>query len=129
VIAPDLIVPEIANAFWKYVTFDRGSFEKASTTVLETATLLSEIVPSSVLKDRAIALELRHPIYDCFYLALAEQRACRLLTADNRLRARCTRTPFAKLLLPPVRVGSSRRRSRNFRRRSEFVKAKTRHLS
>ncbi len=112
VIAPDLVIPEIANAFWKYVTFDRGSTEKATMVVLEAATLFNEIVPSVELKDRAfaIALELRHPIYDCFYLALAEQRNCQFVTADDRLLGRCAATPFARLVRSLVNAPSARRR-------------------
>jgi predicted nucleic acid-binding protein len=53
-----------------------------------------------VLKDRAlaIAIELRHSAYDCFYLALAEQRTSSLVTADDRLIRRCADTPFEKLV-------------------------------
>ena len=41
----------------------------------EVAKAFEELVPTSLLKDRAlaIAIELRHP-YGCFYLALAERR-------------------------------------------------------
>ena len=59
-----------------------------------------ELVPTSVLKDRAlaIAIELRHPAYDCFYLALAERSSSSLVTADERLIRRCADTPFEKLV-------------------------------
>jgi predicted nucleic acid-binding protein len=52
------------------------------------------------LKDRAlaIAIELRHPAYDCFYLALAERSASQLVTAHDRLIRRCANTPFGKLV-------------------------------
>ncbi len=112
VVAPDLIIPEIANAFWKYVTFDGGSIEKANAAIAESASLFNEIIPSVELKDRAfsIAMELQHPIYDCFYLALAEQRNCQLVTADRRLVRRCARTRFAKRLKPLVGAQRGRRR-------------------
>ena len=35
----------------------------------------------------ALAIRLKHPIYDCFYLALAERERCALVTADARLIA------------------------------------------
>ena len=47
----------------------------------------------------AIARELEHPIYDCYYLALAQQRKIVLATADARLRARCRQTRFAELIV------------------------------
>jgi predicted nucleic acid-binding protein len=59
-----------------------------------------EFIPSHDLKDRAlaVALELRHPAYDCFYVALAEQRGCQLVTADDRLIRRCAGTSFEQLV-------------------------------
>jgi predicted nucleic acid-binding protein len=55
-----------------------------------------------VAPDRAlaIAIELRHPVYDCFYLALAERNTSPLVTADERLIHRCAGTPFEKLARP-----------------------------
>jgi predicted nucleic acid-binding protein len=35
----------------------------------------------------ALAVRLTHPIYDCFYVALAEREQCALITADARLVA------------------------------------------
>jgi predicted nucleic acid-binding protein len=43
----------------------------------------------------AIAHELDHPVYDCFYLALSEALGAPLVTADGRLLARVAGTPFA----------------------------------
>ncbi len=34
-----------------------------------------------------IAIELDHPIYDCFYLALAIRESTYVVTADNRFAA------------------------------------------
>jgi len=45
-----------------------------------------------------MAIDLRHPAYDCFYLALAERSASPLVTADDRLISRCSSTPFEKLV-------------------------------
>jgi predicted nucleic acid-binding protein len=99
VIAPDLVITEITNAAWKFVTFDRMAAESARSAVREVVKAFDELVPTSVLKDRAlaIAIELRHPAYDCFYLALAE-RNTPLVTADDRLIRRCADTPFERLV-------------------------------
>jgi predicted nucleic acid-binding protein len=35
----------------------------------------------------AIAINLNHPIYDCFYLALAQRERCAIITADAKLLA------------------------------------------
>ena len=102
IIAPDLVLAEITNAAWKAAVFGGASSEAVALVVQESVDYFDELVPAAYLKDRAlqIALALKHPAYDCFYLALAEQRECKLVTADERLCARCAKTPFAKLVKP-----------------------------
>jgi predicted nucleic acid-binding protein len=99
-IAPDLIIPELVSTAWKATTFGNAPVETSTDFILRSSQLFHEIVPSSEVASRAlkIALELKHPAYDCFYLALAELRECRLVTADERLVRRCAKTPFAKLI-------------------------------
>ncbi len=102
VIAPDLVIAEMTNAAWKFVIFDNLAPQTVMTTIHEAAKAFEELVPTSELKDRAlaIAIELRHPAYDCFYLALAERQKAPLVTADDRLIRRCADTPYANLLRP-----------------------------
>jgi predicted nucleic acid-binding protein len=97
---PDLVIAEITNAAWKFVIFDKMPAESAISAVREVVKAFEELVPTSVLKDRAlaIAIELRHPAYDCFYLALAERSTSPLVTAAERLIRRCADTPFEKLV-------------------------------
>lgn len=86
-IAPSLIGAEIANAVWKAVI--RGDFRNADTSPGLTLALglFDRIVPIEELNLRAleIAIELKHPVYDCFYLALAERENATLATADRKL--------------------------------------------
>ena len=98
-IAPDLVIAEITNAAWKFVIFDRMAAECASA-VHEIVKAFEELVPMSVLRDRtfAIAIELGHPAYDYFYLALAERSTSPLVTSDEKLIRRCADTPFEKLV-------------------------------
>lgn len=100
IIAPDLVIAEMTNAAWKMAVFGGMSHSAVTTQVREAANYFDELVPVADLKDRAleIAIALKHPAYDCFYLALAEQRGCRLFTADERLQRRCATTPFAALV-------------------------------
>ena len=100
IIAPDLVIAELTNAAWKFVIFDGMMAESATPAVREVVKAFEELVPTSVLKYRAlaIAIELRHPAYDCFYLALAERSSSQLVTADKRLMRRCADTPFEKLV-------------------------------
>ena len=48
-----------------------------------------EIVASDVLVERALdlAVALKHPIYDCLYLALALVRGARVVSTDRRFLA------------------------------------------
>ena len=85
-VAPDLLVVECANILWK--KFQRREMSKEE--ALLAARLLQgaeiELVPSRSLLEAAtrIAIELDHPAYDCLYLALATERDCRFVTADER---------------------------------------------
>jgi predicted nucleic acid-binding protein len=57
---------------------------------IETALIwFQSVIPIEELRVRALALaiELRHPIYDCFYLALAERENAPLVTADEAMIA------------------------------------------
>jgi predicted nucleic acid-binding protein len=74
---------------WKAVR--RGETTHDNVLVALEAALLTfhELIPDAELYGRAleIAIELNHPIYDCFYLALAERERCAMVTADKRLLA------------------------------------------
>ncbi len=93
-IAPDLVIAEITDAAWKFVMFDRMTPEIAVTALREIVKAFEELVPMSALRDRAlaIAIELRHPAFNCFYLSLAERRTAPLVTADERLIRGCAGT-------------------------------------
>ena len=85
-IAPDLLISECANILWKKV--QRKELHKNE--ALLAARLLQgaeiELVPTRSLLERTtrLAVELAHPAYDCVYLALAMERGCRFITADDR---------------------------------------------
>jgi predicted nucleic acid-binding protein len=86
-IAPELIVPETWNAIWKRVRQGRISPVQARRAIPEIPVWLASTTSLAELFPRAAALSLAldHPIYDCFYLALAEREAAPLVTADDRL--------------------------------------------
>jgi predicted nucleic acid-binding protein len=100
ILAPDVVISETASALWKAVVFADLERDDAANALQSIDRLFDQIVPSQSLRMRAfsIATELRHPVYDCFYLALAENRSGRLLTADRRLARRCEGTAFARLV-------------------------------
>jgi predicted nucleic acid-binding protein len=111
-IAPDLVLAEVTSAAWKLVTFEKLPAESVAAVLRGAPRVFDEIVPSALLFDHAlaIAIELRHAVYDCFYLALAEQRDSQMVTFDERLVTRCSGTAFAKRVRPLVNARSGRRR-------------------
>jgi len=86
-IAPELLVAECANILWKKVRRNELSNEEAllAARLLQSAEV--ELTPTRLLLEPAtrIAIELDHPAYDCIYLALAAERDCPFVTADERL--------------------------------------------
>lgn len=87
--APSLVAAEIGNAIWKAV--QQGALDRSDGLAgIETALIwFQSVIPIEELRVRALALaiELRHPIYDCFYLALAERENAPLVTADEAMIA------------------------------------------
>jgi predicted nucleic acid-binding protein len=95
-IAPTLIVAELCNAAWRL--WRRGEMARAQVSVVagRAPSLFTALVSETDLAKRAseISLNLEHPAYDCFYLALAEKEAAALVTADRRLVERVRATPW-----------------------------------
>lgn len=93
-IAPSLLASEVGNALWKAVRRGDIAREDAVAALRSVLGPFDELVPSEALHTRALelAIDLRHPIYDCFYLALTEREAATLITADQRLLAAAKKT-------------------------------------
>ena len=94
VIAPELLVPEIVNAVWKYhqfAEFDLGKCEK----ILELAVgLVDRLISHRAIYREAFALsraQKTHAAYDMFYLALALREDAVLLTLDGTLKKEAKR--------------------------------------
>jgi predicted nucleic acid-binding protein len=87
--APQFLLVESANAFWKSVRaglYDAATAQAHLNIVARMPIVLHE--DQSVLSPALhLATTLRHPVYDCLYLALAVELDCALLTADKRLAA------------------------------------------
>src|ERR1700731_572092 len=74
IVAPDLVMAETASALWKAVRF-AGLWPATATEAIAAAVgAFVAVVSASLLDDGApaIALDMRHPVFDCFYLALAQ---------------------------------------------------------
>jgi predicted nucleic acid-binding protein len=89
--APDLLVPELANIFWKAARpgdFTAGEAQELiDILVNHHVDVTIRLLPSRLVVNQAIRIAAAedHSIYDCVYLALAVQAHCALLTADERL--------------------------------------------
>jgi predicted nucleic acid-binding protein len=86
-IAPSLVHAEIGSALWRAALRGDITGPEAGSALKAIIAHYSRIVLLAELADSALelAIELRHPIYDCFYLALARRERCALVTADQRL--------------------------------------------
>ena len=84
-IAPDLLIAECANILWKKVKRRELVKQEAliAARLLQGADL--ELLPMRSLCETAtrISIEVDHPAYDCLYLALAVEKQCRFVTADD----------------------------------------------
>jgi predicted nucleic acid-binding protein len=87
--SPDLVIAEIGHAAWKKWRRKEISAEVAMFAVRRAPLLFSSLVSILDLTGEASALSinLAHPIYDCFYLALAQRENAPLATADEAMLA------------------------------------------
>lgn len=78
---------EIANVLWKKVRRTEISHADADMILSQLSTLPLTRHPESTLLKEAFKLagQTQRTVYDCLYLALAEQLSGKLLTADLRL--------------------------------------------
>jgi predicted nucleic acid-binding protein len=88
-IAPSLVRAEIGSALWRAALRGDITAPDAARALNGAVSHYSRIILLEELAHGALelAVELRHPIYDCFYLALAQRERCPLITADARLIA------------------------------------------
>lgn len=87
ILAPDLLVLEVAQLAWKRAR--RGEIGEASADriVAELRKVPFDLKPAADLISAALPLALNHgfTLTDAFYIALAVQADCPLVTADRRL--------------------------------------------
>lgn len=93
-----LLVAEVANALWKAIRRGELAADGAADR-LESLGRILELRSETELMPRAleIAVELQHPVYDCVYLAMAEEVGTELLTADQRLLQALDGSPYTGL--------------------------------
>lgn len=84
-IAPTLILAEVASGLWRHWKQGVISKEHAQHAIAQLPNLIDALIPDDHLVEGALdaAIDLGFSPYDCLYLVLAEQRAARLVTADQ----------------------------------------------
>ena len=84
-LAPDLLMAECANIFWKKVQRKELSQDEALFAARLLASADVELLSTRPLCEPAtcMSIELGHPAYDCLYLALAVEKDCPFVTADE----------------------------------------------
>nr|WP_298677278.1 type II toxin-antitoxin system VapC family toxin [uncultured Treponema sp.] len=87
IFAPDIYPSEITNVFWKYRNFsslDTTICEKGIEYCIE---LIDDFIQTKLLCNKAYkeSIKYRHPVYDMFYLIVAQKYNAKLLTRDKKL--------------------------------------------
>lgn len=100
-VAPDLIVAEVCSVLWQRHRRGEINEDHAYAAQSSLADFFDHFIAIPAFSRRAleIAISLDHPIYDCFYLAVAEFHKCSLVSADKRLLASVTKSEFSGLAI------------------------------
>lgn len=102
--APDLLRIEAANALW---AIQRRGGMTADEVQNRLALLVASPVrfssyPDDVDEALSIACRLKHPVYDCVYLALAIRERATMVTADKRFLAALAAAPDLSGFVRPL---------------------------
>lgn len=96
-IAPDWLKIEVASALWQKVRDSQLLAIHAERGLRAIEGVFEQMVPAIDLADTAflLSLRLRHPVYDCLYLALGLASEATVVTADRKFFRAAERSGFA----------------------------------
>lgn len=102
--APQIVLPEAANALLKYMRAGQISADDVFTAVGRIPKVITSLIDDSSLTPNAARLSAthNHKVYDCLYLALALQRREPLATANRRLAALARQLSIETELIEPA---------------------------
>ena len=103
--APTLLAAETANALLKYVRAGVSSRESAIEALETIGRHAIDFHPIDSVVTREsfeIALDLSHPIYDCYYLSLSRRLTAPFITADLKLLRKAEAAKFNVINLADI---------------------------
>ena len=85
-LAPELLLVECANVFWHKVAQREMEAAVAEIALRGMFGAGIEFVADEALLVHALSManQIKHPVYDCLYAALAELRSAPMVTADEK---------------------------------------------
>lgn len=96
-IAPELLFAEAGNALWAICRrgdISKTAFAEAVSVLKAAPVAVSASMRQLVGAAGRLAIDLDHPVYDCFYLALAMQEQYPVVTADRRFYEAVSKHPY-----------------------------------
>lgn len=96
-----LIIAEVANAAWRRARMGHVTKNHAEQIAAAIASRFDELVGLGELAHDAISIanQLDRPVYDCFYIALANRVGGQLVTADTSLVKSVQRTAWQRRVI------------------------------
>jgi predicted nucleic acid-binding protein len=91
VIAPDLFVSEITNAFWKYNRAGILTHEECTQYVEDGINMVDDFIESKEIWKEALGESIKnnHPVYDMCYAILTRRHDGALISNDKELSILC----------------------------------------
>lgn len=96
-IAPELLFAEVSNALWAMCRrgdVTRDDLADAIDALREAPVAVPASMQQLAAAATRLAVDLDHPAYDCFYLALAIQEQYPVITADTRFYDKVRAHPY-----------------------------------
>jgi len=100
-LAPDLIFSETANVLWKKLREGEVTLEQPRQACTALPEFFQAVISAARIAPVAIEIanRLNHPVYDCIYLACAEDQGARLVTADKKFVSRINDAGMGQLAI------------------------------
>jgi predicted nucleic acid-binding protein len=108
-IAPDFVLAECGNVLWLRLQSRDIGAKQAKEIARHLPGMFHSLVRSQDLLDRALemAVALKHPLYDCMYLAVAERWDAPLVSADDKFLKAVRASEWAARVKPLRAYGAA----------------------